>query len=159
MLSAEQQQIIDSDNSRKLVNGILKKLGFGHDEDLRQDAMCYLCECIQRFDRSKGVKWTTYAYKNIFMFIKRKERRRSQKASQTIDFSSFADNADDLLSDKSTLIAIATGLAECTPEERQIIKLRYGGYKICEIGQMLGYPYQFVSDTLKEIRKKITKNY
>ena len=158
MLSAEQQKIVTSEDSLKLVNSILKKLGIKNDEDLRQDAMYYLCKCIVRFDPNKGTKWTTYAYKNVMMYVKSIKKRQLQKQVHSIDFTSFADNTADLVVSKSHPKVSLTFLNQCDAEERNILRLRYLGYKVHEIGTMYGCSRQYVSQRLKEIREKLLKN-
>lgn len=158
MLSAEQQKIVSSEDSLKLVNSILKKLGIRNDEDLRQDAMYYLCKCISRFDPEQGTKWTTYAYKNVMMYVKSTKKRQMQKQIHSIDFTSFADNTADLVISRQQPKVSLTFLNQCNAEERNILRLRYLGYKVHEIGAMYGCSRQYVSQRLKEIREKLLKN-
>lgn len=158
MLSAEQQEIVASEDSLKLVNSILKKLGIKNDEDLRQDAMYYLCKCIVRFDPEQGTKWTTYAYKNIMMYVKSTRKRQMQKQLHSIDFTSFADNTEDLVVSRPRPKVNLAFLNQCNAEERNILRLRYLGYKVHEIGAMYGCSRQYVSQRLKEIREKLLKN-
>lgn len=158
MLSAEQQKIIASEDSIKLVNSVLRKLGRRGDEDLRQSALCYLCECIKRFDPNKKTKWTTYAYKNIFMFLK----RNSQKPNMTIDFTSFADNTSDYIVARPIYSQVTLGtlrglLKDCTVEEQQIVFLKYKGYKTYEIGEIRHQSPRYIARKLKEIRVKIAE--
>lgn len=155
MLSAEQQQIIE--NSLGIVNDVLRKLGLQGDEDLRQEANLCLCRCIERYDPSRNTKWITYAYKNILMFVKLANRQKIFKQSRSIDFTSYADNIDDLVASSPRQRPNMAILKNCTAEERDIIRLRYLGYKMHEIGDMYGRSRQYVTQKLKEIRQKICK--
>lgn len=156
MLSAEQQKTIQE--SLWVVNTVLKDLGLQQDEDLRQDANLYLCRCLERFNPSHNVKWTTYAYKNILMFVKRK----SQITIPTIDFTSFADNTSDYIVARPTCPQITFGmlrglLKNCTAEECQIVFLKYKGYKTYEIGEIRHQTPRYIAKKLKEIRNKIAE--
>ena len=155
MLSAEQQKTIEE--SLWVVNDVLKNLGLQGDEDLRQEANLYLCRCLERFNPSYNTKWTTYAYKNIFMFVKLCNRRQAPKQAQCIDFTSYADNMDDIVIARPQGVLDMAILKKCTPEEKDILRLRYLGYKVQEIGKMYGCSRQYVSQKLKEIRRKVIK--
>ena len=73
-LTNEQQKQIE--NSLWVVNTVLKKQGIDYNEDMRQSAIMYMCECLLRYDPDKGVKWTTYAYKNFIVVIYASEDNR-----------------------------------------------------------------------------------
>lgn len=155
MLSAEQQKTIEE--SLWVVNDVLKDLGLQGNEDLRQEANLYLCRCLERFNPSYNTKWTTYAYKNILMFVKLLNKRQATKQARCIDFTSYADNMDDLVIAKPQQVLDITILKKCTPEEKDILRLRYLGYRLQEIGAMYGCSRQYVSQKLAEIRQKICK--
>lgn len=72
MTPQQQQKVIDS---MWIVNTVLKRQGID-DEDLKQDAILYLCKTLERFDAEVGVKWETYAYKNVYLYIKRQKLRQ-----------------------------------------------------------------------------------
>ena len=72
MTPQQQQTIIDSE---WIVNTALKRQGI-ISEDLKQDALLYMCKLVDRFDASFGVKWETYAYKNIYLYLKRQKLRQ-----------------------------------------------------------------------------------
>ena len=114
MLSAEQQKIIEE--SLWVVNDVLKDLGLQGNEDLRQEANLYLCRCLERFNPSYNTKWTTYAYKNILMFVKLLNRRQATKQARCIDFTSYADNMDDLVIAKPQQVLDITILKKCRTE-------------------------------------------
>ena len=53
-----------------LVTFSLNKLGVAFDEDYFQQGVLELIRCVDRFDEKKGIKFSTYAVKNIKLFLK-----------------------------------------------------------------------------------------
>ena len=53
-----------------LVTFSLNKLGVVFDEDYFQQGVLELIRCVDRFDEKKGIKFSTYADKNIKLFLK-----------------------------------------------------------------------------------------
>lgn len=53
-----------------LVTFSLNKLGVAFDEDYFQQGVLELIRCVDRFDEKKGIKFSTYAIKNIKLFLK-----------------------------------------------------------------------------------------
>lgn len=159
MLSAEQQKAIE--DSLWVVNTVLKELGLQNNEDLRQEANLYLCKRIGNFDPARKTKWTTYAYKITTRYVKTIERRQSEKARHYLDFSSFADNTDDLVVAQQSMVAVPSHcliLKDCTDEEKRIIQLKLKGYKNYEIGQIQGQSSRHIGEKLKIIREKLLKS-
>ena len=78
-LTAIQQKEIE--DSEWVVNTALKRQGLSCNEDLRQSAILYMCECLLRYDPTKGIKWTTFAYKNVYLFIKRTYKKENKRKS------------------------------------------------------------------------------
>ena len=162
MLSAEQQRTIES--SRRLVNGILKELELQRDEDLRQEIMCYLCECIQRFNPDGGTKWTTYAYANVWMFVKRYKKRARRYASQVSDFTNMGEqyvpetalqvNPQHAIDSACLLKTLYT---VCTPEEVKILELKRKGYKLHEIAKTTSRSVRQLSYIISTIKQKAYK--
>lgn len=158
MLSLEQQEIIE--NSLWVVNTALKKQGLQADEDLRQSAILYMCKCLERFDPSKDIKWTTYAYKSVFLFIKRTHGKEMKKRSMFID-----DDIFNLIEPVSSLIDEPTMFNEgkyiidsikavCSPEESQIIELKRQGYKVVEISSIMKCSTSKINGRMQSIKEK-----
>ena len=53
-----------------LVTFSLQKLGVSFDEDYFQQGVLELIRCVDRFDDTKGIKFSTYAVKNIKLYLK-----------------------------------------------------------------------------------------
>lgn len=158
MLSLEQQNIIE--NSIWVVNTALKRQGLQADEDLRQSAILYLCKCIERFDPTKKIKWTTYAYKNIFLYIKRTHGKENKKSSMFVDDDIMdLQEPQNLPIDDRELFNDSKYMVEqikavCSPEERQIIEFKLQGYKVIEIGALMGCSASKVNGCMQSIREK-----
>lgn len=139
MLTKQQQDIIE--NSIWVVNTALKKQGLQADEDLRQSAILYMCKCLERFDPTKNIKWTTFAYKNIYLFIKRTHAKQLKKDSYIVDgdvlylMNQISDNNFNKRSDFKHQIDLIK--ANCTIDECNLIDLKLKGYKITEIAQIM----------------------
>lgn len=158
MLSLEQQEIIE--NSLWVVNTALKRQGLQTDEDLRQSAILYMCKCLERFDPSKDIKWTTYAYKSVFLFIRRTHSKEVKKRSIFIN-----DDIFNLIEpvciplDEPTMFneskhIIDSIKAVCSPEESQIIELKRQGYKVVEISSIMKCSTSKINGCMQSIKEK-----
>ena len=158
MLSKEQQNIIE--NSIWVVNTALKRQGLQADEDLRQSAILYMCKCLERFDPSKDIKWTTYAYKSVFLFIRRTHGKEMKKRSMFID-----DDIFNLVEPVSSTLyepimfndsknIIDSIKAVCSPEESQIIELKRQGYKVVEISSIMKCSTSKINGCMQSIKEK-----
>ena len=54
----------------KLVTFSLKKLGVGFNEDYFQQGVLELIRCVNNYNEKKGTKFSTYAVKNIKLYLK-----------------------------------------------------------------------------------------
>lgn len=158
MLSLEQQKTIE--NSIWVVNTALKRQGLQADEDLRQSAILYMCKCLESFDPTKSIKWTTYAYKSVFLFIRRTHKKEMSRTARLI--------ADDVFDIKEPLkLPLEQPLMEnrgkyrveqikavLTPKERGIIDLKLQGYKFAEIGEVMGWSISKVNNCMRTIKEK-----
>lgn len=152
-LTASQQKEIE--NSIWVVNSALKKQGLSYNDDLRQSAIMYMCECLLRFDPAKGVKWTTYAYKNVYLFIKRnniREYKRAQRECEEI-------MAENITAPEKSELALREVLALCSPQERVVLRLKLHGYNRNEIGEITNYSLSKVNKYIKSIKFLISCNY
>lgn len=156
MLNEEQQQIIE--NSLWVVNTVLKELGLSGNEDLRQEGILYMCKKLETFDPTRGILFTTYAYKNVFL------RLRSLNAKQCLKNSVLdelpPDNSHKVLESKNEETSINAKLLleeianVCTPKEKQVLALKGCGFTHNEIGEKLGCTQCSVNKTVTRIRKK-----
>lgn len=156
MLTEEQQKIIE--NSLWVVNDALKKLNLQHDNDLRQDMILYMCKCLERFDATKGAKWETYAYKNIYFRIKRLRQLRYNKTNNVVLI--YEETALDLLerpteSEVELEEYIDRINRECNEHELLLIRYVSQGFTHQQIADKLGYSCTKVNKEIGDLRKKM----
>lgn len=158
MLSQEQRDIIE--NSIWVVNAALKNQGLQTDKDLKQSAILYMCKCLQNFDKDKHIKWTTYAYKNVYLYIKRTNGKKMLKQSYILneDISNIKkalvcnDREIDLFN--ANRIIIERIKSVCNEKELKVLELKLKGYKIAEISSMLHCSNTTVVNSMQKIRTK-----
>lgn len=157
MLSLEQQKNIE--DSLWVVNTALKRQGLQADEDLRQSAILYMCKCLERFDPTKKIKWTTYAYKNIFLYIKRMHVRESKKSSIIVDDDLYnLERVIQPIEDQNDIVESSYRLDRvrgvCSAEERRVIDLKLQGYKAVEISALMKCSASKINACMQSIKDK-----
>lgn len=155
-LTLKQQQEIE--NSIWVVNTALKKQGLSNNEDMRQSAILYMCSCITRFDPTRNIKWTTFAYRNVYLFIKRTISKERKKASLIIK-EDFDELANFIIADNRDY-GDAVGLSDCirtvcSSEEQIIVELKGQGFNNNEIAHKLHCSTSKINGCMKRIREKI----
>lgn len=157
MLSLEQQNIIE--NSIWVVNTALKKQGLQGNKDLKQEALLYMCQCLERFDPTKDIKWTTFAYKNVYLFIKRVHNKEQKKLTMIVSDDVFSIKEpvkmpleEPEMINESKLVNAIKDL--CSPEESRLIELKLKGYKVCEISKLMKCSQSKVSSLFQSIKEK-----
>lgn len=157
-LTVEQKKLVEE--SLWVVNSIMKNQALEGDKDIRQQAMLYMCRCAQRFDPTRGVKWTTYAYQNAKLYIKRivKREQNIQSLFEDIEVVScpesdlFATYSHETASDAKYIVD--TLKSRCSPEELQILTMKEQGYKWYEISQALNCSTSTLNGKMQVIRDK-----
>ena len=160
MLTKEQQDVIE--NSLWIVNTALKKQGLQNDEDLRQSAILYMCTCIERFDPSKNVEWSTFAYKNVYLYLKRfnkKERQNVERILLEDNLFYLSDqNESPKIKDFDNSVDKLEALKNfCTIEERRCIDLKLAGYKFSEIGALMNCSVSKIMSCMRSVETKARK--
>lgn len=163
MLSKEQQDIIE--NSIWVVNTALKKQGLQADEDLRQSAILYMCECIQRFDPTQQVKWTTFAYKSVYLYIQRQHKKEMVYNSRLLPEEMFYvvekredEKAVEQYYEQSEIDLLMGELkSQCTKEERIVLELKSIGLRGSEINEVLGCSKSKTNGLIQSIKEKAQK--
>ena len=150
-LTATQQKEIE--DSEWVVNTALKRQGLSCNEDLRQSAILYMCECLLRYDPTKGIKWTTFAYKNVYLFIKRTHKKENKRTQYECDCD------DDLMliggqQNQQNTFIIENIMDLCTPNEKKILMLKLQGYKYGEISVKLHCSISKINNYMQSIRAK-----
>ena len=126
MLTEEQQKLVE--DSLWVVELALKRLSLLNNNDLRQQARLYLCKLVSRFDASKGVKWSTYAYKSIYFHIKwrqKVEKRNNFDTVEKLDYYDLYDQPFEEFPSKHLEVQEQVGvwLQRCSPDERVVANL------------------------------------
>lgn len=150
-LTAIQQKEIE--DSVWVVNTALKRQGLSCNEDLRQSAILYMCECLLRYDPTKGIKWTTFAYKNVYLFIKRTHKKENKRTQYECDCD------DDLMliggqQNQQNTFIVENIMDLCTPNEKKILMLKLQGYKYGEISVKLHCSISKINNYMQSIRAK-----
>lgn len=154
-LTQEQKDMIMS--AMWVVNTILKKYELSTDDDMRQNAILYLCKCARRFDTSKEVQWTTYAYRNLYFFVRRTYARQKLVEGRYIAQGEVGENivdtadVDEQVSAQMTLEKIYNIL---TQRERAVFILAYKGLNFTEIGKELNITAERTRQIWKRIKYK-----
>lgn len=162
MLNSEQQQMVES--SIWVVNTALKKQGLEKDKDLKQDALLYMCQCAERFDKTQGVKWTTYAYKNVYLFIKRNHAKEMKRKSALIDQDLFDMNENLLQQFEEDLFnnpcqRLKAFMSKCSPQQQTILTKGLEGYTIPEIALQINISNTQVANRLRGVKQKAREMY
>lgn len=143
-----------------VVNAVLKKQGQSGDEDLRQEACLYLMECYRRYDKRFGVKWTTYAYKSIYLFVKRSIASKKKEENTVVGGETYETAKAANGKEEEYNIGYKELYEICNEQERKVLELRYIGYtrpEICEEIQTSEYYVNGIIKTLKEKAKNLFK--
>ena len=148
-----QQQQDEIERSLWIVNTALKKQNLERDKDLRQDAIIHLCKCITRFDPKQGVKWTTYAYKSTYLFIKRTHAKRAIK-EDLCDIEDMWEFIGDNGSSQDAKIFIEILKEQCSPLERKVLEYKLDGYYFNEIKRFLALKRTAIKNCKKSITEK-----
>lgn len=158
LTAAQQKDITDS---IWVVNSALKKLGFSYDEDLRQQAILYMCRCRMRFDESRNVKWTTYAYSNIYMYLKRTLKARFEKEKKKHDFliKVQPDVSMDIIDEYTDKIDIENIKSICNEKERMILELRLQGKTYSQISVILNISETYATKRMRNIINEAIEHF
>lgn len=156
MLSQEQQKMVQ--DNLWVVNTALQKQGLQREEDLKQDAFLYMCKCALRFDSNKGVKFTTYAYRNVYLYVKRTHAKNCKNKARIID-----DDVFDLVEkphdepNKKALDELDDFNDFCEDDEIEILELKRKGFKTAEISQKMGISKTMIAKKMRNIRDKASE--
>ena len=158
-LSVEQQALVES--SLWVVNTVLKKHGLSHDNDMRQEAILYMCKCALRFDPTRHIKWGTFAYKNINLFVKSQRRKEYERNSCLTEYDhldyterNMQVDSDQIISKIDTKLTYKKLTAVCTEKEKAVLELKREGYTGGEIAKIMGCGQSTISHRVAEVKKK-----
>lgn len=157
MLNEEQRKTIE--NSLWVVNTILKEQNLQGNEDLKQDAILYMCKCIENFDESKGIKWTTYAYKNVSLYVKRKNLRDVRHNGVIeLEINQIQDFKERHISRSQEFMVkykIKNILYHCNEREKQVVLYKLQGYTTKQIADKMELPTTTIWDMFWRIKQRV----
>ena len=113
-----------------------------------------MCKCLERFDPTKNIKWTTYAYENVYLFIKRKNRKEVIRQSFEVSQDFVCDIKPKPLECNDSALMVNNIFKICTPKEKQILQLKLEGYNYAEISLKMGCCISKVNFYMKGIKEK-----
>lgn len=154
-LSPLQQK--DVENSLWVVNSALKQQGLSNNEDLRQSAILYMCECRLRFDPQKHIRWTTYAYRNVYLYIKKVVKRERKLEAKFVNKDIF-DMEDYFKCEKpkdSQMFTYQAILKTCDKEDIIILELIKQGYSRLEIAKALNCSQSKIYKRFRAIKQRV----
>lgn len=158
-LTNEQQKLVE--DNMKLVTRVVSKCypTFLSDQEIIASGYMGLCLAALKWDESKGV-FSTFAWYCVRNQI-RKELRSRQKYPEAISLNTIIGDditlEDTLESDdesefnKMTYDEFANNL---TYEERTVLDLKLGGYKVTDIEVITGLNHRDIRRIVKNIRTK-----
>lgn len=155
MLTEEQRKEVEQ--SAWVVNAVLKKLGLSKDRDMRQTAYLFLCESRQRFDPTKNTKWTTYAYKDVYLRVRKEQKRQRTYSDRIVCDDEYigALVADDpalkAIDDKQLIEDVSKAL---TPREAKVMHMRAQHYTYKEISAVIGFSRATVQSDINNAKTK-----
>lgn len=164
MLTKDQQDLIE--NSLWIVNTALKKQHSQHNEDLRQSAILLLCKCVEQYDSSKGVKWSTYAYRRIYFYVMKENIKAQKYKSKIVSLNEVINEDGDTLDevivgdDGSRFedeLMIKDIKKVCNNKEKKIVDMRKEGYKLAEIANEMNLCTSSIYSKLKKVKDKARK--
>lgn len=152
-LTAEQQKLIEE--SMWVVNTVLKAQGVQNNEDLRQDATLYMCKCAMRFDPSKHIKWSTFAYKNVFLFVRRERVRAYNQSIMECDIEYIeALSPADLETDFAVKSSVSQLQNVCNEDERTVLDMKLAGFTGNEMAHKMNCSKSKINNCISKIKEK-----
>lgn len=152
-LTPEQQKLIEE--SMWVVNTVLKAQGEQNNEDLRQDATLYMCKCAMRFDPSKHIKWGTFAYKNVFLFVRR-ERVKAYNQSIMESETEYIEalSPADLEMDFAVKNDVNKLKSVCNKDERIVLQMKLDGFTGNEMAHKMNCSKSKINNCISKIKEK-----
>ena len=154
MLTAEQQKTIQ--DSAWVIDTVLGKLGLQKNEDIRQSLFLYMCKCIERYDSSRGTKWTTYAYKTLYLYALRIWDEEKKKSKGLVSIESVIQLTDNGVSERQ-MIEVSHFYSLCVPlskQETRVALMLSQGYNIKSISAHLKLSAKKIQEIKREIKAK-----
>jgi RNA polymerase sigma factor (sigma-70 family) len=150
MLNDIQRDLIK--NNLWVVNTAIKRLNLQGNEDYCQMGKLYLCQCTERFNEAKGVKFTTYAYKNVYLYLKRiRAKEISENNLYTdIDVDIAGANVVEVVQTCTTISKLPLNKTQ-----KQILRMKANGYTLKETAKDLKCSISKVEQNLRKTKSKL----
>lgn len=143
-------------------------------EDMAQVGMYSLCKAKDKFDKNKGIKFSTFAYniiKNDLHNFVTKDLHKYHNYDMVCSYDVAMDNDEDKSTDYMDLLGefddysyidskSLISYIKQNYDERiiQILLMKSNGFTLREIGEKLGITKQRVSAMIKTLQKDLQKN-
>lgn len=145
-----------------------------YDEDVRSEAVLYVCDRMYRYDPSKG-KISTFIYgvlRNMLSAYYVAQKAEKRKINYTYKYcldAPFGKNEDSPLLnemvgsvdgnyDYNDLYDITKKhLKKYTPKKRKIFKLHMQDKSLREIGKIMGCSWQYINVVINDIQKNLRR--
>jgi len=160
LLKAHHKMIYKIINSFYLENG-----DYAVDKnDLYQEASLALYSAVFSFEENKDTKFSTYAYMlirskllNILRsyFRTYEEEKYSIDNTEAVQITAVNDNPIDYHKEREFEKYLGTFIQGLSPEDRQILKLRYEDMTYKEIAQLLQINTKRIDNRLRSLRKRL----
>lgn len=150
-MNAEHTALVE--NNIGIVGACMKRLKI-RDEDLFQDACLQLCRCAEKFSPALNVKFSTYAFRCVYLFLLRQILAKHEYERK---FSPVPIEQLNLQTDDTTaLFCDVKGLLQCLSEkEQELVMLRIKGMTYREIAMKIGKSRAYVGNYFKDIQYKM----
>lgn len=143
-----------------VVNAVFEKLSI-NDEDLKSNATLYLYKLADRYDSSKGVKFSTYAYNSLYLYVRTRWAKQKHKDSNVIVSTTLleiepAKSYEDSVGNECMVEQIKS---LCSERELKICELFLQGYKVVEIAKIVGIATPTAHHNIRELKEKVKAFY
>ena len=147
-MTAEQQQTIL--DTLWIGDNALRRQKRAYDEDLRQVAIIYLCKCLLRYNADLGVKWNTYAYKSVDLYIRREiEKEKKMRNREIISAREYV-IGERINKERALYLEIKEN---CTPRTQKVLELKLQGYNDREVRDIVHCANKKLCEMKREIKE------
>lgn len=158
--------MIDIEEYRPLVINLALKVDKTKVKDLIPVGIIALIKCAEEFDETKGIKFSTFAYKKIKgamkneiidkSWFKRVKNNLTMISINEVEDYLIEDNLEDIIIDREKSGILQNIIDTLDENEKEIIKMVYwNGMSIVEVAYSLGLKRSRVCQMHKDILDKI----
>jgi len=155
MLDCDKQKLV-LENLNLVYHLANKRDKYRNDEDAIQYGMLGLCQAADRFDPSKGIKFSTFAYSYVvhwldgeYSDIKYKANKYRLVNIEEVENSLRREN------DLESLLEFDMLINSVNLKLRNILILMFEGYTQKEIADKLGVTKQYINNMIKKFKESV----